>query len=48
MKMAKTDFGILVEFAGGDVVDWEHELDIVLLRLLDKLLDLLRTCLVEE
>ena len=39
---------ILVELVGGDVVDGEDELDVVLLGLLNELLDLLGTSLIVE
>lgn len=44
----KAYLGILVEFVGGDVVDWEDELDIVLLCLFNEILDLLGSLRVEE
>lgn len=40
--------GVLVELVGGDVVDGEHDLDVVLLSLLDKVGDGLGTGLIEE
>jgi hypothetical protein len=41
-------FGVFVELVGGDVVDGEYKLDIVLLSLLDEVFDLLRPSLIEE
>lgn len=43
-----THLGILVEFVGGDVVDGEDQLDVVLLGLLDEILHFLGTLLVEQ
>lgn len=34
-QLVAADLGILVELVGGNVVDWEHQLDVVLLGLLD-------------
>lgn len=40
--------GILVEFVGGDIVNREDKLDVVLLGLLNKVLDLLGASFVEQ
>lgn len=40
--------GVFVEVIGGDIVNGENELDVVLLRFLDKCGDLLRTSFIEE
>ena len=45
---AKADLGILVEFVGGNVVDGEDELDIVLICLFNEVLDLLGSLRVKE
>jgi hypothetical protein len=42
------DLGFLVEFVGGNVVDGEDELDVVLLCLFNEILDLLGSLRVEE
>lgn len=41
-------FGILVELVRGDEVNGEDNFDTVLLGLLDKSSDFLRTCLIKE
>jgi hypothetical protein len=43
-----TDRCILVELVRDDVINWENDLDIVLLSLLDKRGDFFRTSLIEE
>ena len=48
MWVGETYRGILVELVGGDVVDGEDELDVVLLGLVNERLNVLRTSLVKE
>ena len=48
LVLSIANIGILVKLVGGDVVDRQNNLDVVLLRLLNKVLDRLAASLVEQ